>query len=228
MTSPTVRPAPGSREVLVFTRTTGYRHASIEKAAETVQQALTAAGWKVEVSADPKVFAPATMGRFAGIVLVSTTGKPLGEPAQAELAGLDAWVHAGGALIGLHAASSTLYESAQPYIRLVGGKFINHPGSVRPANCHPEGTHPAVARLPSPFPVRDEIYRFEQLNPANVVILRCDEFNGTAKLPIAWHRQEGAGRVFYSALGHAAEDFAPDAPKWRDHLLPGIIWALAR
>jgi uncharacterized protein len=221
-------PAEGGREVLVFTRTTGYRHASIERAAESIRLALAAAGWRVLVTDDPKQFAPGALGRFAGIVLVSTTGKPLGDPATAELAGFETWLRAGGGLAALHAASSTQYDPALPYIRLVGGKFINHPGSVRPANCHPEGDHAAVTRLPSPFPVRDEIYRFEQLNPANVVMLRCDELTGGGKLPIAWHRQEGAGRVFYSALGHAAEDYAPDARVFKDHLLPGILWSLSR
>ncbi len=221
-------PAPAGREVLVFTRTTGYRHASIEKAAESTRQALTAAGWKVQVSDDPKAVR-------AGRAEPVRRHRPREHHRQAagrsrpdELAGFEAWLRAGGGLAGLHAASSTQYDPALPYIRLVGGKFINHPGSVRPANCHPEGNHPAVAQLPSPFPVRDEIYRFEQLRPDNIVMLRCDELNGGAKLPIAWHRQEGAGRVFYSALGHAAEDFAPDARVFRDHLLPGILWALSR
>jgi type 1 glutamine amidotransferase len=214
--------------VLVFTRTTGYRHASIERAAESTRQALTAAGWRVTVGSDPAVFAPAGLTRFAGVVLISTTGKPLGDPGQVETAALEAWVRAGGGLAALHAASSTQYEPTLPYIRLIGGKFINHPGGVRPANCHPEGDHPAVARLPSPFPVRDEIYRFEQLRSDNTVILRCDELDGPGRLPIAWHRREGSGRLFYSALGHAAEDFAPEAPVFRDHLLPGILWALGR
>jgi type 1 glutamine amidotransferase len=227
-TGPSAAPASGRNQVLVYTRTTGFRHASIERAAETIRQALTAAGWNVSVSDDPARFAPPALAGLAGIVLVSTTGKPIGEEAQASLAALESWLKAGGALVGLHAASSTQYDPALPYIRLIGGKFINHPGSVRPAACHPEGSHPAVARLPTPFPVRDEIYRFEQLRPDNNVILRCDAFQGTDRLPIAWHRQEGTGRVFYSALGHSPEDFAPESAVWKDHMLPGILWALAR
>jgi type 1 glutamine amidotransferase len=215
-------------QVLVYTRTTGYRHASIEAAAETIRQALGAAGFGVLVSADPGQFDPAVLARHTAIILVSTTGKPIGEEAGARLARLESWLRAGGALVGLHAASSTQYEPALPYIRLIGGKFVNHPGSVRAAACHPEGSHPAVAKLPAPFPVRDEIYRFEQLRPDNTVILRCDAFEGSEQLPIAWHRREGAGRVFYSALGHSAEDFAPAARVWKDHLLPGILWALGR
>ena len=214
--------------MLVFTRTTGFRHASIERAAETIRQALTAGGMTVSVSDDPAQFAPGSLAQFAGIVLVSTTGKPIGDEAQASLAGLESWLRAGGALVGLHAASSTQYDASLPYIRLIGGKFVNHPGSVRAAACHPEGSHPAVAQLPTPFPVRDEIYRFEQLRPDNTVILRCDAFEGTDRLPIAWHRREGEGRVFYSALGHSPEDFAPESRVWKDHMLPGILWALGR
>ena len=45
---------------------------------------------------------------------------------------------------------------------------------------------------------------------------------------MAWYRSEGSGRVFYSALGHAAEDFAADAPKFRDHMVPGMLWALGQ
>jgi uncharacterized protein len=217
------------REVLVFTRTTGYRHASIEKAAEATSQALSARGWRVKVTADPNVFSKAGLAPFAGVVLVSTTGKPLGDEAKAPLDALESWVRAGGALIGIHAASSTQYDPATlPYTRLVGGKFINHPGSVRPAACHPSGDHPAVAKLPKPFPVHDEIYRFERLNENNKIIMTCDALEGGGQLPVAWHRTEGSGRVFYSALGHAAEDFAADNPKFRDHIVPGMLWALQR
>jgi type 1 glutamine amidotransferase len=216
-------------QVLIFTRTTGYRHANIEKAAAALASAVGAQGFRVRTTADPASFSTEGLAAFKGVILLSTTGKPLGEQAEAPLKALEAWVRAGGALIGIHAASSTQYDpAALPYTRLVGGKFIDHPGSVRAANCHPTGKHPAVEKLPSPFPVRDEIYRFEQLNPANTIILTCDQFQGTGQMPVAWHRTEGAGRVFYSALGHSPEDFAPDAPKFRDHFLPGIFWALGR
>jgi type 1 glutamine amidotransferase len=41
--------------------------------------------------------------------------------------------------------------------------------------------------------------------------------------PLVWCRRQGAGRVFYTALGHAAEAYAD--PDFRAHLLGGITWA---
>jgi type 1 glutamine amidotransferase len=60
------------------------------------------------------------------------------------------------------------------------------------------------------------------------VVLRCGALTGNTKLPIAWYRNEGAGRVFYSSLGHTAEDFAPGSLLMKDHFLPGALWALGK
>ena len=44
-------------------------------------------------------------------------------------------------------------------------------------------------------------------------------------LPLAWTRQHGAGRVFYSAFGHRPETW--DNPQFRAHAAAAIRWALA-
>ena len=43
-------------------------------------------------------------------------------------------------------------------------------------------------------------------------------------LPLAWTRQHGAGRVFYSAFGHRPETW--DNPQFRAHAAAAIRWAL--
>lgn len=232
-TSDLPAPAPdstASNEVLVFSRTTAFRHDSIETAVARLSAALQERGFAVEATENQAVFtASGGLGRFAGVVLLSTTGKALGDPGTEALAALEAFVAAGGALVGLHSSTSTEYAPSGPLTRLLGGKFINHPGGVRSAACHREGNHPASSALPEPFTVRDEIYVMDNLRPDNQVILRCDADSGPGRLPIAWYRQEaGAGRVFYTALGHANEDWQPTAPKFRDHILPGVLWALGR
>jgi type 1 glutamine amidotransferase len=221
-----VRPA-GPQAVLVYTRATGFVHDSIRASALGVTKGLQAAGISVDASAEPGVFTPETLRKYAAVVLVSTTGKPLGDPGTAALAALAAFVRGGGALVGLHAASSTFYDPALPYTALIGGKFVEHPGSVRNSQCHPAGDHASVAMLPDPYPVHDEIYDMDHLDPNNVVDLRCDAVSGPP-LPIAWHRSEGLGRVFYTALGHDAADWAPGAVLLQKHVLPGILWALGR
>ena len=226
-TSTPAQPAVGGK-VLIFTNSTGYRHVSIEAEAAAISAALKGQGFSPEVSADPAKFTPANLAGLRGIVLVSTTGKPLGDPGTEALAALDAFVQGGGALIGIHAASSTFYDPTGPYTRLVGGKFVEHPGSVRKDTCFPEGTHPAAAKLPPSFMTTDEIYVFSNYRADNQVVLRCAALTGNEKLPIAWVRNEGKGRVFNSALGHNADDFAPAAMLMTNHFLPGMLWALGR
>jgi type 1 glutamine amidotransferase len=221
-------PGAAGGKVLIFTNSTGYRHVSIEPEAAAIKAALAELGFSPEVSADPARFSTSGLADLRGIVLVSTTGKPLGDPGTDAVAALDAYVKGGGALISIHAASSTFYDPAGPYTRLIGGKFVNHPGSVRQATCFPEGTHPASAKLPPSFSTKDEIYVFDNYRADNQVVLRCAAFTGNDKLPIAWYRSEGKGRVFNSALGHEAADFAPNALLMRDHFLPGMLWALGR
>jgi type 1 glutamine amidotransferase len=84
-----------------------------------------------------------------------------------------------------------------------------------------------VVNLPMPYTLRDEIYVHDGYNPANQVDLQCAGVDG-APLPIAWHRTEGAGRVFYSALGHELDTWKPDGVHVKNHVLPGILWAVGR
>jgi type 1 glutamine amidotransferase len=220
---------PTSNNVLVFSHTTGFRHDSIPTAVNGLRAALMANGFTVEATENPAVITAAKLQTLAGVILVSTTGKPLGDPPDAALAAIEAFVRGGGALVGLHAASSTLYEPPVSYTRLIGGRFVEHPGNVRQARCHAEGSHPVVAKIPAPFMVRDEIYVHSDLNPANQVVLRCEAFGNAAnRLPIAWIRQEGQGRLFYTALGHDSSDWGAQSPYLRDHALPGILWALGK
>ncbi len=42
-------------------------------------------------------------------------------------------------------------------------------------------------------------------------------------MPVVWKRMWGAGRVFYSSLGHAASEF--DVPETKEIVQRGILWA---
>jgi uncharacterized protein len=211
---------------LLFTRATGFVHDSIGPAAMALRRVLGTAGVTAEISNDPALFAPATLARFGVVVMISTTGRPLGDPGTAAVEALAAYVRGGRGLVGVHAASNG-HEDNDTYVSLMGGDFREHPGNVRAARCYPETSHPAVARLPMSFEITDEFYLFNKYRMDNLVVLRCDAFQSAQKLPIAWHRQEGAGRVFYTGLGHATEEWS-DRRVLDDHVIPGILWALGR
>jgi type 1 glutamine amidotransferase len=204
-----------------------FRHPSMEPAAATVEAALIPLGYTVEISKDQAKFSTAGLAGFTLVIMIGSCGEPLGQPETASVAALDAWIKAGGALVGIHAASAVAYPPTSRFVAIMGGRFVNHPGNLRPAACLPQGAHPSVATLPVPFNVRDEIYVHDGFNPANQVDLTCAAVNGT-QLPIAWHRTEGMGRVFYSSLGHEIEVWRADSPLVKNHVLPGILWAADR
>jgi hypothetical protein len=97
------------------------------------------------------------------------------------------------------------------------------------------GTHPSVASLAPTFKLTDEIYAFIDFRMDNQVVLTCISSTDLNTVrPISWVREEGSGRVFYTALGHPAEEWtAPLDPNAEsrlveDHVIPGLLWAMQR
>ena len=81
----------GSRHaprVLLFTRTTGYRHASIPVGVQALRELARAEGIALIRSEDPALFDDASLARFDAVVFLSTTGDVLDETGQAADAAL--------------------------------------------------------------------------------------------------------------------------------------------
>jgi hypothetical protein len=212
--------AGGPRPVLLFTRSTGFVHDSTTVAAQTIAAAARAAGFAPEISDDPARFTPAALARYEAVVLIATAGEPLGGAAAIDA--LAAFVREGGGLVGIENATNAHVGSAA-YVALFGAVFAGHPGGIRRVTCLTEGDHPSVAALPTPWEVNDEIYVFTRFRADNQVVLRC----AAERLPVAWHRTEGRGRIFYTALGHLDEAWTRSrlVP---DHVLPALSWAARR
>ena len=74
----------------------------------------------------------------------------------------------------------------------------------------------------------EEIYTFQNFTAEKVRLLlyldRHPNDGAPGLYPLAWARQWGRGRVFYTALGHREDVWS--APWFRDHLKGGIEWAL--
>ena len=76
-------------------------------------------------------------------------------------------------------------------------------------------------------------YRYEQyymhVDPSNEV-LATTTFSGEhapwikgVVMPVVWKCRHGAGRVFYSSLGHVVAEF--EVPEMRTILERGLLWA---
>lgn len=226
-------PAPGgAARLLVVTHTEGFRHDSIPAAENALRAVGRESGlFEVELcrtAADVRTrLTPAGLSGVDAVFFANTTGN-LGIPDMGAFLG---WIAGGKGFVGAHSATDTYHDSPE-FLSMIGGEFETH-GSIVEAQVHvDEPTHPAVAHLAPRFSMTDEWYRFRRLGSGLNVLLSFDRVPpdgvGTAgepaDLPLAWHKPHGAGRVFYTALGHRTE--AWDDPRFRQHLLEAIRWAL--
>ncbi|MER5750530.1 ThuA domain-containing protein [Streptomyces sp. NPDC002088] len=207
--------------LLVYTRTTAYRHDSIPDAVAAVR---TLGGFEVDHTEDPTAL-ERPLDAYAAVVFLSTSGEVLTPAGRERLAG---YVESGGAFVGVHAAACTEYD--WPYYgELLGARFARHP-EYQPGKAVVEDRgHPATRQLPAVWEFTDEWYDFHT-NPRGAVrvLARADEssYSGGGMgddHPLVWCREQGAGRVFYTALGHASAAYVD--PDFRAHLRGGIDWA---
>jgi type 1 glutamine amidotransferase len=215
----------GPARVLLFTRTLGFRHASIPAAAAALRREAARRGLVVDHTEDPARFTTTGLRRYRAVVFLSTTGDVLDPGGEAALR---AFMAAGGGWVGVHAAADT--EDGWPwYETLVGARFARHP-PVQPASVRVvDRDHPATARLPAVWARTDEWYDFRRNPRGRVrVLATLDEssYRGGgmgADHPIAWCHGTGQGRAFYTAGGHTAASWAE--PRFLAHVAGALRWA---
>jgi type 1 glutamine amidotransferase len=217
--------------VLVFTKTTGFRHDSIPDGVALVRALGAANGFGVDASEDAAVFNSRDLRNYRAVIFLNTTGEVLG-PAQK--AAFRTYVRQGGGWVGVHSAADT--EHAWPFYGQLLGRgawFVSHPAIQTATLQREDADHPSTRSYPAAFSFTDEWYNF-QTDPREVVdvLLSLDESSydpGDGAMgdhPIAWCHAIGLGRAWYTGLGHRPETYAD--PAFARHLLGGILWATGR
>src|SRR5262245_5882113 len=92
--------------VLVFSRTTGFRHDSIPEAVGAVGALGAEHGFGVDATEDPTVFDDARLAPYRAVVFLLTTGDVLEAGQQAAF---ERYIRAGQGYVGVHSASDTEY-----------------------------------------------------------------------------------------------------------------------
>src|SRR5438105_6299249 len=129
--------------VLVFTRTTGFRHASIPAGIVAIRELGAQARYTVDATEDPAVFNETRLAGVKAVVFLNTSGTVLNDDQRSAL---ERWIRAGGGFLGVHAAADTEYEWPF-YGELLGTWFARHP-AVQTATVHViDRAHPATSRL---------------------------------------------------------------------------------
>ena len=213
--------------VLVFSKTAGYRHASIPQGIAALKALGEKAGFAVEATEDASAFRDDNLKRHAAVVFLSTTGDVLDEMQQQAF---ERYIRAGGGFVGIHSASDTEYDWPW-YGRLVGAYFASHPeGTPTAAVRIVDPGHPSTSALPVAWVRSDEWYNFKANPRGSVQVLATvDEktYSGGSMgddHPVAWFHGMDGGRAWYTAMGHTGESYAE--PLFLRHLLGGIQYSV--
>ncbi|RWA04845.1 hypothetical protein EKO27_g10265 [Xylaria grammica] len=212
--------------VFVFSKTAGYRHASIPAGVEGLKQLGASTGaFVVEASEDSSLISTNFLSRFKVVVFLSPSGEFL---SKEELHALKKYVNSGGGFVGIHCAAAGMHSEPW-YGELIGAYFTHHPEPQHSVVRVENKDHVIVSRFPDEFSWFDEWYNFTR-NPRDevTVLLSTDESRyegGTmgSDHPLAWCREFDGGRSFYTALGHFDEAYQDKA--FMTHVLNGILWA---
>ncbi len=157
------------------------------------------------------------LARYDGLIIYAnhTTITP------AQEAALLSFVENGKGLIALHCALYCFLNSPK-YISLVGGQFQSHKTGVFRTSIV-DAKHPALKGVKE-FEAWDETYVHHRLTGDRHVLMVREE-DGKRE-PWTWVRQQGKGRVFYTASGHDERVFRN--ADFHRLIIQGTRWAVGR
>jgi type 1 glutamine amidotransferase len=239
----------GGSRVLIYCVTTGFRHGSIPDAANAIAADVRKLALTSELvgcgndtnQPDATKLTTDALAQDAAVVLLANSGEPFGFPATTEIQNLVDYVQHGGALVAIEDADHCYdgafngHPASDAYVNLIGNDFVDHPGGIALATCTTMGSQASVSHLAPTFTTTDEIYQTTKFRADNQVVLSCKSSASDTVRPVSYVRQEGAGRVFFTALGHLNASWtAPmdaalaNTRLVEDHVMPGMLWAMGR
>jgi type 1 glutamine amidotransferase len=236
------------KKLLVVTATKGFRHSSIPTAEKIIEML---GGQSKDFTVDfvrggpdgkddaevREKMSPENLAKYDGVIFANTTGD-LAIPDKEFFLN---WLKSGKAFVGMHSCSDT-YHGYPPFIQMLGAEFLTHKAQVGVNAINQDPHHPATVHLGPNFAVFDEIYLMKNFDRSQVHgLLTLDKHPNDGypgDFPIAWAKEYGKGRVFYTSLGHREDVWDADpnmkdrknspevAKAYQQHVLGGIQWAL--
>jgi len=153
------------------------------------------------------------------LVAVYATRLKLSEEQEAGLCG---FVADGGGYVGIHCASDT-FKNSDRYWEMVGGRFSGHGHGTYTVHIY-DTDHPITRGLED-FEITDETYRHNYHKNLRMRTLTCMD-RGNERQSMAWVRDYGKGRMFYTANGHGRKAWAN--PHFQRLVVRAMYWAAGR
>lgn len=234
-----------SGNILVFSKTHGYRHHDAISAAKAMFSSIAERqNWSLFQTENAAIFSPEILAYFDVVVWNNATG-PLLTAAQRQA--FKDFLLQGGGFVGIHAAGDASHSDWRWYQQqVIRANFTGHPMFPQFQSTtllfETDSNHPAIKHFNRSVNHIDEWYCFEQSPRDKVDVLAVIDEQGMNFMalnsrsqfsfgnlamgddhPVIWSHQLGSGRVFYSALGHNVESYRrPDFITMHEQAL---IWA---
>ena len=228
----------GHPRLLLFEKINGFKDTpSVDAAHAAFLDLAKANGWSMVVSDKGGAFTHDGLRQFDAVIWNNISGDVL---TLSQRAAFKAWMERGGGFIGVHGAAGDPNYWWDWYAdTLIGARFSGHPypKQFQPARVRLDDTADTIVTgLPHDWTMTEEWYSFKN-NPratGSHILATLDEstyqpiFMGKnlgmgSDHPIVWSRCIGAGRMFYSAIGHRPEMYAE--PIYRRMLTNAVAWA---
>jgi len=215
------------KKILVFSKTAGFRHASIPKGKEALLLMGKQNNFLADTTEDATVFNSNNLKQYDAVVFLSTTGDIFNNEQQTAF---ENFIRSGKGFVGIHAAADTEYEWPW-YNKLVGAYFVSHPKQQKAKLTVTDHKHASTKHLPHVWERFDEWYNYKSRNNDVNVLMTIDEssYEGGkegAYHPMAWYHSFDGGRAFYTALGHTDESYKEE--NFLKHVLGGIKYVCGK
>jgi uncharacterized protein len=202
----------------------GWEGHTPERSTDVARDLLEKNGFHVRVEKGTAALADSAIHDLSLIVpmiTMSTIEKP-------EVENLCAAVRGGVGLGGMHGLMCDAFRNETEYQFMTGGQWVSHPGNIIDYRVDVTKPDDPIMQGVKSFAYTSEQY-YMHIDPM-IEVLATTTFDGThcewikgVSMPVVWKKIYGKGRVFYSALGHTADEFA--VPEMKTIFERGLLWA---
>jgi putative membrane-bound dehydrogenase-like protein len=204
---------PRRIEILFLGHDSEHHHS--EKLMPMLAIPLFQKGINLSYTSDLNDLSTETLNKYDGIMIYANHDEI--EPAQEEA--IKEFVESGRALIPIHSASWS-FRNSDWFVEAVGGQFKSHgTGDFTVNIVHKD--HPVMEGI-TEFETWDETYVHSNLNEDMTVLM--ERIDGDHREPWTWVREQGKGRVFYTAYGHDERTWSK--PEFQELVANGVLWAV--
>ncbi len=229
-------------KVLVFTKTNGFAHSSIDDGVALITNlGITNGIWITDTTNDADDFTTTNLSQYKAVIWCNTSGNNLLNDSQKNA--FENFIANGGGFLGIHAATDTYRDGSWPfYNELVGGivqsdppTFPNHTSKNHNANMTIVDSHSSVqfiGDIGDTWNKTEEYYYWLNAggylysNNINLLVVEATGSNDYDQArPMSWYKEYMGGRSFYTALGHNDDDYQDDENFMR-HIEEGIKYVI--